>query len=176
LKQTYKARITQAQSAVDVLANSMRSGFEYRQKECRVEFRPNEGKKAFFVVETGEPVGVEDMTNEDMQQELFESESAFDHRSNLQLWQIPSGSKDQAMLVVGKSKELWYSALRVRVGVYELQERLDSEQKAFKHRADAVTTSAKRVMEWLKANVRDLEEGFEPSIKQMVELEKDKAE
>lgn len=106
-------------------------------KECKVVFRPKDRKKDFFVVETGEAVGTEDMTNDDMQQELL---------------QAPQGN-DKAVLVIGKQGKRWFSSLRLRVGVFELQERLDSEQKSYKEREDAIRDAANRSKAWLKSNV-----------------------
>jgi hypothetical protein len=174
VKASYKAKISEAESQSVALATNLRNGFEMRTKDCKVVFRPKDRKKDYFVVETGEAVGTDDMTNDDMQQELLQAESAFEFRTELQLW-APQGN-DKAVLVVGKMKGRWYSSLRLRVGVFELQERLDSEQKAFKEREDAIRTAGARCLEWLKANVKELAEGFRDSINKTVEAEIGKVE
>jgi hypothetical protein len=66
--------------------------------------------------------------------------------------------------------------VRVKVGSKAITERLDSEQRAYKQRFDAIKTAAKTASQWLKDNLKDLAKGFEEPIAAAVEAHKERAE
>ena len=63
---------------------------------------------------------------------------------------FPAAGEDRGELIVGKFGARWFSALRIKVGKSILEERLDSEQRSWKTRADAVCRAGKRASEWFK--------------------------
>jgi hypothetical protein len=171
VKSNYKAKIEEAAARVSSISTSLRNGFEFRDKPCVVIYRPEAKKKDFHLVTCEEPsrfayddavAATEDMTQDDFQLELVQAESVFECREEIQLWQ-PAGN-DQSVLVVGRQNKKWFGALRLRVGTFQLAERLDSEQRACKLRSDAVVLTATRARAWLKSNVRDLADGFNTGI------------
>lgn len=173
VKSQYKAKITAAESQVNALAATLRAGFEMRVKDCSVTFRPDR-KKEIHVVETGELSAVEDMTSDDLQLDLIRAESVFELREEIQFCQAGT---DQGLIVVGRMKERWYSALRIKIGLNAIQERLDSEQRAFKQRFDAVNTAARRAQDWLDSNLgKDNAKGFVDLLAKAVEPHKERVE
>jgi hypothetical protein len=181
VKAGYKARTTEAEAKIDSLSTNLVNGFEMRNEKCVVIYRPKEGKKDFyleadFTQNNGSSVVIltEDMTQADYELELFEAESKFDKREEIYLFQ-PTES-DRGILVVGKFGSKWFSALRVRIGKLELNERLDTEQPAFKHRKDAVGKAVKRAHEWTKKNLKEHADGFTASFDSVIEAHKERAE
>lgn len=173
VKASYKAKISEAEAGRDTIASQLRAGFEMRQKECRVEFSPAEQKKRFYVVETGELAATEPMSSEDYQQDLIQAESSFELREEITLYHTGT---DKGVLIVGRMKGKWFSALRMRLGTPEIQERLDSEQPCFKKRFDAIAKAAKRAMEWLKSQDKKSAEGFEDPILAIIEKHREREE
>lgn len=161
VKATCKAKIEQAQSQVQALSSALRAGFELRTKDCTVAFDVKARKKTITCVETEEVVAVEDMTADDLQTELQLAESVFEDRVETPLWVC---GQDQGLLVIGSMNNRWYSAVRLSVGQHRLDERLDSEQRAYKKRDDAVNEAAKRAYKWLKDNFKEAAKGFEDNI------------
>jgi hypothetical protein len=109
-----------------------------------------------------------------MQAELIAAESIFDKREEINLFQPTE--RDSGILVVGRLGGRWYAALRIRVGNTSLDERLDSEQRNYKHRFDAVKTSGKKAYEWLKEHFKDNAAGFEEPIMSAIEAHRERAE
>ena len=192
VKGLWKAKTTESEARMETLNMTLQAGFEMRQKECIVIFRPVAKKKDFYIADgftvsnvTGEPsddnipILTEDMTQADFEQDLIQAEAMFENRVELELWAAgpdAGGGQDCGRLIVGKHGGKWYSAIRGNVGAVKIEERLDSEQRAFKKRPDAVGEGAKRAMKWLKANFKDDSKGFEDKIAKLVEAEQDKAE
>jgi hypothetical protein len=152
-----------------------------RNEKCVVVFRPKQREKDYYLeVEFGEKetkaplMLTEPMTNEDYAIELFQAESIFDHRTEIEIFK-PTAD-DNGKLIVGKFGKLWYQALRVKIGKLELNERLDSEQKGFKERADAVANAIKRAKEWTVKNLKDQARGFEDGFNAVIEANKELAE
>lgn len=186
VKSSYKAKIAEATSRMVTIRATINAGFEFRETEVEVVFRPAEKKKDFYpVLPEGDPMVqpwlkgmkpllTEDMTPSDFQQDLLQAESVFSLKQELVLWNAGS---DQGLLVVGRLGTRWYSALRANVGEKKLEERLDSEQKSYKDRYAAVGQAAKRATEWLGATVgKDLSLGFLETIQKVVDAQKDKVE
>lgn len=181
VKANYKAKITEKEAKIDSISTSLVGGFEMRNKRCLVAFRPDKREKDFFLVDDNnkliEPavaVLTEPMTREDFQQELIDAESLFEKRKEIDLF-IPTDT-DRGVMVLGRFQNKWYSALRIQVGKHKIEERLDSEQKAFKVRGDAVHRAGKRAMEWLKDNLKDNAKGFEEPIAKVIAAQIELAE
>lgn len=180
IKAVHKAKITEAESRMTTLRATINAGFEMRDKELMVVFRPKDKKKDFYLTDgkppTTEqcPILTEDMTKDDFHQELIQAESAFDKRKELELW---LAGNDQGRLIIGTLSNRWFSALRCNIGTNELVERLDSEQMSFKVRHDAIKRAAKRCLDWIKETIgKDEAKGFEEKINAVLEAEKEKAE
>lgn len=181
VKASYKAKTAEAESKIDALSTSRVNGFEFRNEKCVVVFRPKQREKDFYLeAEFTEKDGkapiilTEQMTHEDYALELFQAESVFDLRAELEIFK-PIGD-DNGKLIVGKFGKLWYQALRVKIGKLELNERLDSEQKGFKERADAVESAAKRFTDWSTKNFKDQAKGFQDGLKALIDANKELAE
>lgn len=186
VRATYKAKLTESEARIDGLSTALMNGFELRDKECFVVFRPGKAEKDFYLTEFDagcaingssngdKPVLTERMTPADFQQELIEAESIFDHREEIQLFQPAEG--DRGILVVGQFAGKWFGAIRVKIGKLELNERLDAEQPCTKSRADAVATAIKRVKEWAKKNLGELAEGFKTAFNSVEEAHKERVE
>lgn len=181
VKSQYKAKITEAESRIDSLSTARVNGFENRNERCVVLFVPKQRKKNYYLELVYEEKGpkaeivlTEDMTNEDFAIDLFQAESKFEHRTEVDLFK-PAGN-DKGILVVGRFKEKWFTAIRSKVGKLEINERLDSEQKAFKNRSEAVEVAVKRFAEWTTKNLRDAAKGFEEGLKEVIDANKEKVE
>ena len=187
VKTSFKARTTESETRIDRLSTDLMNGFEMRNEKCVVIFRPKDRKKDYYIetefasaMANGNgkafpvPVLVEDMTRDDFQAELIQAESMFDNREEIALFQPTE--LDSGVLVVGRFGQKWFSALRVKIGKLALEERLDSEQRSFKHRPDAVAHAVKRVNEWAKANLKELAKGFQDQFSKVAEAHKERAE
>jgi hypothetical protein len=188
---SFKSRTAAADAQIDGLATDTQNGFRYQNERCVVVYRPNDRKKDYFIeriyseaaniaeqsaskIELPTPVLIEDMNAADFQAELIQAESKFDSREEIQLFQPTE--VDRGVLVVGRFAKKWFSALRVTIGKLTLEERLDSEQRNFKARPDAVAHAVKRVREWAKENLKEHAEGFDDSFSAVVEAHKERAE
>ena len=190
VKASYKAKTAEQEARIDNFSTCLMNGFEMRLSKCVVVYNPKARQKHYFL-ETdwnafeearkngkanGElaPVLTEEMTRDDFQSELIQAESKFDNREEIQLFQ-PTES-DSGVLIVGRFASKWFSALRVRIGKLTMEERLDSEQRSFKHRPDAIAHAVKRVKEWSKEHLKEHAKGFEDSFKAVVEAHKERSE
>lgn len=187
VKASYKAKVTENESRIESLSTSLMNGFEMRNKRCLVVFRPAEKKKDFFpltdeevkspdvAIVGREPVLTEDMTPGDFQTELVQAESAFECREEIDLF--PPTETDKGLMVVGRLNGKWFSAVRVTVGKNAIEQRLDSEQRAYKQRFDAVNAAAKAAWGWLKDTLgKDNAKGFEDPIAKAVESHRERVE
>lgn len=177
VKAGFKAKITASEAQIDNLSTSLMNGFEMRNTRCRVEFRAQDREKDFFLEDAKEgdaPALTEAMTPADFQADLLQAESKFDSRDEIALFQRTE--QDNGSLVVGRFAGKWFSALRVKIGTLKLDERLDSEQKCFKLRQDAVRVAIKRVKDWAKENLKEHAKGFEASFDGVIEAHKERAE
>lgn len=182
VKAVWKAKTTEAESHMKTLRATINAGFEHRLKDCVVIFRPADKKKDFFLQTDWEnqekgfavPIATEDMTTADFEQDLIQAESGFENRVELELWNVGA---DIGILVVGKLKNKWFTAVRANVGSVRIEERLDSEQVSAKKRFEALQWASSRLAKWLKANLgKDVAKGFEEVIFKAVDGEKEKAE
>lgn len=178
VKAVHKATIQEAESKMILLRATINAGFETREKELVVVFHPERKKKTYHVpTETGwlsEPALTEDMQPGDYQQDLLQAESVFSNKKELLLW---LAGNDTGLLIVGQLGAKWYSALRGNVGAMKIEERLDSEQKAYKAREAAVNYACIRALEWLEATLgTEGAKGFAAGVKKVSEAEKDKVE
>lgn len=181
VKASYKSKTAEAEARIDRLSTDRSNGFVMRDTECFVCYRPADKEKDYFLSEAealdlkhGNPVLTERMTADDFQQELIEAESKFNAREEIELFKPAEG--DRGILVVGRLAGKWFSALRVKIGKLEMNERLDAEQKCVKARADAVSTAVNRFKEWSKANLKDLAKGFEAAADEVIQNHKERAE
>lgn len=179
VKATWKAKVTEADSRIGTLAATLRAGFELRPLRCVVHYRPKDRKKDYFL-ENGPhsssdiPVLTEEMTDADFQADLLAAESQFEHREEIPMF--PCAGNDSGLLVVGSLKGRWFTALRVTVGKHSLSERLDSEQRSYKQRFDAVRHSGKRCLEWLKEHFKEDAKGFEGPLNAAIEAQREREE
>lgn len=191
IKASFKAKITEFEARIDRLSTDRMNGFVMRDERCVVMYRPKDREKDYLLerdvlawvenksgpAKSGPaPVVLltEKMTEADFQAELIEAESIFDHQSKIDVF--PPAGADQGVLIVGQLKGAWYSALRITVGKFKLQERLDSEQKSFKDRAGAITVAIARAKEWFKENLKEAAKGFDGNLDKVIEANKEKAE
>lgn len=166
VKAHFKSEIAEKDARIENLSTSLVNGFDMRNESCVVILAP-EQKKKFFYLEAGfnpanlgqEPVLIEEMTPADFQQELLEAESKFEKRIEIPLFQATD--RDYGNLAVGTFNGRWYSALRIRVGRHEITERLDTEQKGFKNRHDAVSRAGRLALEWFNEKLKADAKGFE---------------
>lgn len=64
----YSAEIKAAKAAVNAASEKLNSGYEHREIECSVEYHdPKWGKKSYFRKDTGEFVGSETMTLDELE-------------------------------------------------------------------------------------------------------------
>lgn len=181
VKASYKSKAAESDARIDNLSTLLMSGMEMRQKRCIVVFRPKDGKKDYFLEEKevtangNVPVLTEDMTSDDFQVDLIQVESKFEEREELPLF--PETGDDRGVIAVGRLKDRWFSALRIKVGKQSIDERLDSEQRSVVNRFDAVKSSAARATTWLKTAIgTEAAKGFEESIKALIESQKERVE
>ena len=147
VKASFKARIATEESTVETVSTDIQNGFTMRKKKCRVVFRPKDKKKDYYPeikddVFDAKAVLTEDMTQDDFQAELFEAEQRFERRAEILLF------KD-SYLVLGRLSGKWFSALRVKVGAQQVQERLDPSGKKFRTRPEALGATLARLSKWL---------------------------
>jgi hypothetical protein len=188
VKSQLKAEVDEAQAQMDLKNSLLKAGYEMRVKKLVVIFRPDDRKKDFYLQNGGKgelsleeriaagelPVLTEDMNQDDFEQDLIQTESAFESKVELTLWQA---GDDKGKMVVGSQKGRWFAAVRGNVGTVKIEERLDSEQLATKKRFDAITRAAKRLNDWLKVNLgKDVAKGFAEALDKVVDGEKEKAE
>ena len=186
IKAFYKSKIAEAEARIDRLSTYITNGFAMRDTSCFAVYRPADKEKDYYVDEgdataaildgkaNGGCVLTESMTADDFQQELIQAEAKFDAREEIPLFS-PTDN-DRGVLVVGRLAGKWFTALRVKIGKLELNERLDAEQKCTKERAAAVKLAVRRVNDWAKANLKDLAAGFQASFKAVEEAQKERAE
>ena len=66
-----KKNLTPLQEKAIEVSKKMKLGYEERQVSCRIEYnRPHNGKKTIIREDTGETVSIENMTGEELQEEL----------------------------------------------------------------------------------------------------------
>lgn len=174
MKATLKAHVEETKARMNSLAATARAKFEMREKDCSVTFRVPQKLKDITCIETGELVATEPLTDSDLQMELVQAEKAFDPQSTIQLFQA---GVDKGIVIVGQFKNRWYSAARITIGGKKLEQRLDSEQKAFKERVDAINFAVKGAFAWIEeAFDSKVAAGFKASFDKTVEAQKEKAE
>lgn len=190
VKSSYKAKMDSVDSRLVALTTALRCGFDMRPARCVVVFRPKDRKKDFYLesdwgvqkepdadgnIPPMVPALTEDMTQDDFQQDLLRAEAAFDCKCEIELF--PPTPTDSGVLVVGRMKDRWHSALRVKIGNRKLEERLDSEQKSVKERFDAIKIAVKRLNIWAGEQLgKEAAKGFADPINAAVEAQKERVE
>lgn len=184
VKASYKAKTTECEARIDALSTSRTNGFDMRNERCAVIYNPADREK-YYVLESELTAHegdykkcvvqlTERMTPDDFQADLIQAESKFDSREEIQLFQ-PTET-DRGVLVVGRFAGKWFSALRVKIGKLELNERLDSEQRSVKFRHMCVALGVRRVKEWAKEHLKEHAKGFEDQFASVVEAHKEREE
>lgn len=188
VKSKFKAQLAEQESIMASLDAALQLGWESRHKDCYVVFRPADSKKDYYPVSDGvgeldlagriaageKPADTEDMTAEDFEQDLLMAEREFERRSEVLLW---DAAGDAGKIVVASLRGKWFSAVRANIGGQRLDERLDGEQKCFKHREDAVGAAGRRAMDWLESTLgRETAQGFAAGIVAALEAERGKVE
>jgi hypothetical protein len=178
VKAEYKAKVAASEAKSKLLFQYVRNGFQTKEARCWATLLPKIGKKEWRLEgqdETAEPVLVEPMEPHDYQLELIRGEARFSHREELQLF-LPVDS-DAGILAVGMFKDRWYGAIRMTLSGKTLDERLNPEAKAVKHRKDCVRVHAKRALEWIReTHGDDVAEGFAGSINALIADNSERAE
>lgn len=64
----FKAKIAQKEATINSLSITISNGYEYREVDCFYHFRPADGKKDIIRTDTGESIGMENMTKSDYQE------------------------------------------------------------------------------------------------------------
>jgi len=179
VRQAYKAKLTEAATRIDTISTALMNRWEFRMERCRVVLRPNDRKKDFYLENApadSEPILTEDMTQADFELDLIAAESRFEAREEIALF--PPAGVSQGVLVVGRFKGRWHTALRINIeNRHKIEERLDSEQKSIKSRFDAIKLAAGRAQNWLSGTLGDDNaKGFKDPIAAAVELHKEREE
>ena len=184
VKANYKARTAEAEAIAERLSTTIDAGFEMRQTKCVVVFRVKDRKKDYYLesdvendqlVKGAKVMLTEDMTDEDLQTELFAAESKFECREDISLFN-PTES-DKGLLIIGRQKGKWFTALRVNVGGRKIEERLDGEQPSTKKRYDAITKATKRFSAWLTESLgKEAADGFKEFLFNVCEAHKEREE
>jgi len=178
VKAEYKAKVAASEAKSKLLFQYVRNGFQTKEARCWATLLPKIGKKEWRLEgqdETAEPVLVEPMEPHDYQLELIRGEARFSHREELHLF-LPVDS-DAGILAVGMFKDRWYGAIRMTLSGKTLDERLNPEAKAVKHRKDCVRVHAKRALEWIReTHGDDVAEGFVGAINALIADNSERAE
>lgn len=180
VKDSYKSKLSEKAASIEKNSTDLCNGFDMRNKSCVIVLRPKDKKKDYFLEEgfnekdPGKPVLIEDMTPNDFQQELIEAESKFEHHESIPLF--PPTERDRGILVVGSFNHKWYSAIRITVGRHQIEERLDSEQKSFKKRSDAIKVAGDAAIAWFEKTMAKDAAGFKPGILEVVARNKERVE
>lgn len=184
VKANYKARTAEAEAIADRLSTTIDAGFEMRQTKCVVVYRVKDRKKDYYLesdvvadelVKGAKVMLTEDMSDEDLQTELFAAESKFEAREDIDLF-LPTET-DKGQLIIGRQKGKWFTALRVTVGGRKIEERLDGEQPSTKKRYDAITKATKRFSAWLTESLgKEAADGFKEFLFQVCETHKEREE
>lgn len=184
VKANFKARTAEAQAKADRFGSLIDAGFEMRMTDCIVVFRPKDRKKDYYLKsclvdgklpKKAKIVLTDDMTEDDMQAELFSSEGKFERREEIQLF--TATEHDNGILVVGRMNGKWFTALRAEIGGSKIEQRLDSEQPCCKHRYDAICKATKRFDKWVTESLgEEVAKGFKESLYQLCEAHKEREE
>jgi len=170
VKAQFKLRTEEAKAKIDSLGTKLQSGFELREKRCRVVYDAPNRKKLFFLEgapDDAAPVLEEPMTSDDFQQDLIIADAAFENVTEIPLF-LPAGG-DSGIIVIGRKNDRWFGALRIRIGQKAITEKLDTEQPSTKERSDAVRKAANRAKEWLFDNLgKDALQGFKAGIEEVI--------
>jgi len=76
IKDDFKAKISALDARINTLTSVVSTGYEYRNVSCTERLgEPAADKKRVIRDDTGEQIGVEDMTQAEMQRELLEKEA-----------------------------------------------------------------------------------------------------
>lgn len=179
VKSGYKARMDAAEATTQSLSTSIRNGFDHRPERCVVVFKPKLKKRHLYLESdterNGEPVIVDDMTQDDYQVDLLQAESKFEAKEEIPLFD-PTAT-DYGYLVVGRFKARWFTAIRVKIGAQKIDERLDSEQPCTKNRPDALRKAGKRFGDWLFTSCgKETAKGFHDGLAKVLEAHKEREE
>lgn len=69
----FKSKIEGHNATISRLSNHINSGYEYKNVECEVKMNtPKNGKKTTIRLDTNEKLRVEDMTQEEKQEKIFD--------------------------------------------------------------------------------------------------------
>lgn len=181
VKASYKAKLTTVEADVDRLGTTLSLGFEMRMENVWIRYLPKEGKKEFRLerqTEKDEPVLVLEMEPDDFAVELIEAEEPFIHRLHFVL--LENDLANVSVLIASTDKVKWVSALRGKIGSMQLNERLDSLQRAVNGPGPALelalerlntaisgrvpSGSADRVREELKQHLAEIKAKLPPPI------------
>lgn len=184
VKRGFKAREAECDARIGKLSSDIVNGFDMREQECIVVFRPKDRKKDYYlnqkIKETGYSfdlvhlVLTEDMTTDDFNMDLIRVEKMFAHRAEIPLF---VAGADQGTIIVGQMKNKWHGCLRVIIGEHKLDERLNTEALGYKVRFDAVRKTGERLMLWLSETLgKEAAKGFEDPILKAIDAEKEKVQ
>lgn len=67
----FKSRLDNVMADINSFSEALNTGFEMREVKCEVFFNlPSPGKKTIVRMDTGEEIGIENMTEDEKQEEL----------------------------------------------------------------------------------------------------------
>lgn len=179
LKQQYKSKLETAEAESCLLRDKLHAKWEFRPTRVFPVFRPKDRQKDYYLEgadpKKDKPVLTEEMTGDDFQTDLLQTEAKFERRAEIELFK-PAGDASGAM-ILGRQNDRWYAALSIVVDGHATTEQLTTEGKAFKERKDAVAQAGKRAMNWLTEKLgKDNAKGFEASIRAAVDSQKEVVE
>lgn len=189
IKSSYKAKLDESAAQVASLAGNLQAGFEMRPVECRVVFRPKQGKKDYFRTDTGELAHTEDMTQSDFQTNLDferqaereakaeeeakakqESATRSSGQESLTVW---DEADSRALVILERDGELFLASCKASCG----GQGYVGGVKRFKERYAGIEWALKKLRSWLRVTFgKDTAAGFEKHINRVLDLEKGKVE
>ena len=178
VKAGFKARAAEQEAKVGVLATNLRNGYDMRSARVWVTMIPKTGKKEWRL-ETDDsdaiPVLIEAMEPEDYQAAMELAEREFEAKEEIQLFN-PAGASN-GILVVGRVKDRWYSAIRCNVAGEILSENLSTEGKSWKNRRDCVRQTCARFSAWVTdVHGADIAAGFASQVDDVIQAHKEREE
>ncbi len=182
VKAQFKSREAEVETRINSLSTKRSDGFEMRTERCLVELDVKVGRKTYWRVDKDgakldkAPALVEEMTQDDYQTAMFNAESEFDKKEEIEIFPAtPEGNYGK--IIVGHMNTRWFTALRIHIGKQKLNEHLDGMAKSSKKRPDAIKQVVERASEWLTTAVgKDTAAGFAEALAKITEAHKEREE
>lgn len=178
VKAEHKKHVTDLQVEIDKYRLGCERGWEERQVDCTVELSPEENKKRFYRIDTGELVGTEEMNDYDRQLTIKEVDMKAPQVSVGQTIVLWEAGADLGLMDIqfDPSEKAWKYGLEMKIGNARGEVLISQLKATFANREDAVKMGAKAALKWIKQVAPDHLEGFKAGIQAVVEKEKGKVE